>query len=227
MTQIIRVIDLETTGLPPDADVVEAACIDVLIDEKEADGFGWSTLVKPTRPISIEARAAHHISDEDAAQGYEWKGVKKTLSGKNLKLFCAHNANFEKEFFNPEGAKWIDTYKCALRLWPDAPKHTNQVLRYYLEGCDPGKAGMPPHRALPDCHVTVKVLINCLMLTDVEQLIQWSDEPPLLPRVPMGKHFGKPWGEVPTDYLEWASRQDFDEGVAFAVKMELQKRNAK
>src|SRR3972149_10195266 len=139
-------------------------------------------------------------------------------------VFCAHNADFEKSFFNPEGSRWIDTYKCALRLWPDAPKHTNQVLRYFLDGCDPGRLGMPPHRALPDCHVTALILIKCLELEDMEQLLAWSDAPPLLPRVPMGKHFGKPWSEVPTDYLEWATKQSFDAGVAHTVRVELKRR---
>jgi exodeoxyribonuclease X len=217
---MIRVIDFETTGLPPDADVVEAAYVNVI--DGRTDGTGWSSLVKPTRLISVEARAAHHLSDADVAGGISWAETIERLIYSTI--FCAHNADFEMAFFNPEGSRWIDTYKCALRLWPEAPKHTNQVLRYFLDGCDPGKVGMPPHRALPDCHVTARILIKCLGLVDIEQLIAWSAEPPLLPRVPMGKHFGKPWSEVPTDYLEWATRQDFDAGVAHTVRTELKRR---
>ena len=229
---MIRVLDLETTGLPPEADVVEAAFVDV-IDGCRIDGSGWSRLVRPTRPISVEARAANHLSDADVAAGMEWASAQGCLLsseigyGRPIDAFCAHNADFEKSFFNPEGSRWIDTYKCALRLWPDSPRHTNSVLRYFLEGCDPGELGMPPHRALPDCHVTARILIKALSLATVEQLIAWSDEPPLLPRVPMGKHFGKPWSEVPTDYLEWATRQDFDGGVAHTVRVELAKRKVK
>lgn len=215
-------IDLETTGLPPDADVVEAAFVDVVNMELSK---GWSALVRTTRPVSVEARAAHHITDAAIACGLEWDFVRQILGA--AECFCAHNADFEKAFFDPEGSQWIDTYKCALRLWPDAPRHTNQVLRYFIEGCDPGKAGMPPHRALPDCHVTARILIKCLGLAELEQLVTWSAEPPLLPRVPMGKHYGKPWSEVPTDYLEWATRQDFDAGVAHTVRVELKRRTAK
>lgn len=218
---MIRVIDFETTGLPPDADVVEAAYVDVL-DENCLDGPGWQQLVCTTRPVSVEARAAHHLSDAIIATGIPWETAKQLLTFSGY--YCAHNADFEKSFFNPEGSRWIDTYKCALRLWPSSPKHTNQVLRYFVEGCDPGDAGMPPHRALPDCHVTARVLIRCLGLAPIEQLVAWSAEPPLLPRVPMGKHFGKPWSEVPTDYLGWATRQDFDAGVAHTVRVEIAKR---
>jgi exodeoxyribonuclease X len=145
--------------------------------------------------------------------------------GKAIEAFCAHNADFEMAFFNPEGSSWIDTYKCALRLWPDAPRHTNSVLRYFLEGCDPGKLGMPPHRALPDCHVTALILIKCLSMAGVDQLVAWSLEPPLLPRVPMGVHRTKSWAEVPTDYLLWITRQaDFDPAIAHTTRVELKKR---
>jgi exodeoxyribonuclease X len=187
----------------------------------------WASLVRPNRPIEVTARAAHHISDEEVATyGISWVDAQLELDIIGS-TYCAHNADFEKSFFNPEGSRWIDTYKCALRLWPESPKHTNQVLRYFIEGCDPGEAGMPPHRALPDCHVTARILIRCLALASIEQLVTWSAEPPLLPRVPMGKHFGKPWSEVPTDYLEWATRQDFDGGVAHTVRVELAKRKGK
>jgi len=220
--RMIRVIDFETTGLPPEADVVEAAFVDVF-DGNRIDGAGWSEVVCSTRPVSVEARAAHHISDAEIAYGIPWVDAQLELAAIDT-VYCAHNADFEKAFFNPEGSHWIDTYKCALRLWPDAPKHTNQVLRYFLDGCDPGEAGMPPHRARPDCHVTARILIRALRVADVGTLKAWSAEPPLLPRVPMGKHFGKPWSEVPMDYLEWATRQDFDGGVAHTVKVELAKR---
>lgn len=202
---MIRVIDFETTGFPPDADVIEAAYVDVM-EGDTSQIHAFSVLVKSARPVSVEARAAHHIMDEEIAKGLEWKRVQEYLI-ENSPVFCAHNASFEKEFFNPPGSKWIDTYKCALRLWPDAPKHTNQVLRYYLEGCDPGQVGFPPHRALPDCHVTARILVKCLGMVPIAQLFVWSDEPPLLTKVPMGKHFGKLWSTVPTDYLEWCTKR--------------------
>jgi exodeoxyribonuclease X len=221
---MIRVIDFETTGLPPEADVVEAA----FVDARGLDGAvtaAWSSIVASSRAITPEARAAHHITDKEISAGIEWMhATAMIMSPYPENLYCAHNADFEKAFFNPEGSRWIDTYKCALRLFPEAPKHTNSVLRYFIPGCDPGPQGMPPHRALPDCYVTAAILARCLEGTRIDQLIAWSLEPPLLPRVPMGKHFGKSWSEVPTDYLEWATRQDFDAGVAHTVRVELAKR---
>ena len=221
---IFRVIDFETTNFPPDAQVIEAAYIDVT-----AIGFvikpGWSSLVKPSLPINIEARAVHHISDKDAAKGISWEEASSKLAD-GADFFVAHNADFEKVFFDWYGLQWIDTYKCALRLWPEAPRHSNQVLRYYLDRCDPGKAGMPPHRALPDCRVTALVLARCLALASIDQLEAWSAESPLLPRVPMGKHFKKTWAEVPTDYLMWVLRSGFEPAVMHTAGVEVARREA-
>jgi len=222
---MIRVIDLETTGLPPEADVVEAAFLDVdeiKLAPKASDFAGHAFLVKTLRPVTPEARAAHHLTDVEISHGSGWSEVHGILAEGSI--FCAHNADFEMAFFNPPSSRWIDTYKCALRLWPDAPRHTNQVLRYFLDGCDPGKFGMPPHRALPDCRVTARILLRCLEASSVEQLVAWSNEPPLLPRVPMGKHRTKLWADVPTDYLEWVLRSEFEPAVAHTARVELQRR---
>jgi len=223
---IFRVIDFETTGFPPDAQVIEAAYVDVTETGKILRP-GWSTLVKPSIKINVEARAAHHISDADAVKGVSWDDASRRLAGgKKIDVFVSHNTDFERVFFDWYGARWIDTHRCALRLWPEAPRHSNQVLRYFLEGCDPGKDGMPPHRALPDCHVTALVLTQCLYAASIVQLEAWSAEPPLLPRVPMGKHRLKPWTEVPTDYLLWVLRSEFESAVMHTARIEVNRRKA-
>lgn len=264
MTYRVRMVDFETTGLPVEgadgpggtgADVVEAAYVDALIKRRphdgerwfDVDGSGWSSLVRPTVDIEVTARAVHHISDAEAATGIEWAVAQTNLidgaavTDVPAAAYCAHNADFEKAFFNPEGARWIDTYKAALRLWPDAPGHSNQVLRYWLDNCDPGEKGMPPHRALPDCHVTALVLMQCIhragvlscgvsplpietMSYGIDVLLQWSDEPAVLPRVTFGKHRGERWSDVPLDYLHWIQGQDFDEAVMHTIKLEMKRR---
>lgn len=219
---IFRVLDFETTGLPPDAQVIEAAYVDVTGAGRVLRP-GWSALVKPTIPINVEARAVHHISDTDAAKGVSWEEASGRLE-RGADVFVSHNVDFERVFFDWCGARWIDTYRCALRLWPEAPRHSNQVLRYYLNGCDPGKVGMPPHRALPDCRVTALVLARCLVLADVAQLEVWTAEPPLLSRVPMGLHRTKRWSAVPTDYLLWVLRSKFEPAVRHTALVEVERR---
>jgi exodeoxyribonuclease X len=227
MTTRIRVIDFETTGLPPEADVVEAAYIDVVIGGQNTFHLdrSWRSFIYTSKSIKVEARAAHHIRDSDLIDGPLWKVVEPGLMHADM-LYAAHHIDFEKAFFNPNDSRWVCTYKCALRLWPNAPSHSNQVLRYFLNDCDPGNDGMPPHRALPDCRVTALILIQCLQVVnlDIVKLVQWSSEPALLPRVPMGKHREKLWSEVPTDYLEWVLRSEFDSAVMHTARVELKNR---
>ncbi len=216
----IRVIDFETTGLPPGASVCEAGFVD-LIGEPPLIRDTWTTLVIPTTDMALEALATHHIRHEDATQyGRSWSQTHYRLTEDEPDFFAAHNADFEKDFFNPSGSQWLDTYKIALRLWPDSPKHTNQVLRYYLS-VDVGVRADPPHRALPDAWVTAHILAEALKITTIPDLLAWSNEPPYLTKIGFGKHYGKKFSEVPHGYLQWMLGQDMDAGVMAAARREL------
>ncbi|WP_204326443.1 hypothetical protein, partial [Stenotrophomonas maltophilia] len=61
--------------------------------------------------------------------------------------------------------------------------------------------GLPAHRAFPDAYVTAHHLRDMLNAASVEQLIQWSKSPGLLPRVRFGPDRGKEWGEIDDDSL--------------------------
>lgn len=230
---LIRVIDFETTDIPPDASVCEAAYVDVLAEPPRLAGRpyknGWQTLVRTETPMSLTALATHHIPEDVVrTSGIPWNSAKATLMGIGTSdgvpdIFAAHNAEFEKAFFNPPDSKWIDTYKVALHLWPDSPSHGNQVLRYYLD-LEVGEGASPPHRALPDAWVTAHILIKALEHIDssVEKLVAWSSEPPYLLKMPFGKYAGQRFDEIPEDYLSWILRQkDIDEGVMAAAQREI------
>lgn len=211
----LRVIDFETTGIPEEG-VEHSVCEAAYVDANTEDGFfsAYSSLVTPTTEMSIEALAVHHINDFTGA--ISWERAQEELID-NDAIYVAHNADFEKQFFNPEGSQWIDTWKCALKLYPDAPRHTNQVLKYFLEIRD-DILDHPPHRALPDCYVTVKILKAMLEKVSVEDMIRVSDEPPYLTKIDFGKHRGEKFADLPPSYLDWLSKQDMDEGVLEAVK---------
>lgn len=219
---ILRVIDFETTGVDDPCSVVEAAYYDY-DPERRVPAGGWSSLVVPQHPIDVRARAVHHISYEEASDiGISWDcAVRKLEDCDDDVIYVAHNADFERRFFNPEGSKWICTYKCALRAWPDAPGHGNQVLRYWL-GLDIGDEAMPPHRAMPDCIVTSAILYRLLSGAEsANHLMRWTEQPPYLTKIGFGKHRGELFSDLPTDYLRWIIRQDMDEGVLAAANREL------
>lgn len=228
MSVLVRVIDFETTGTPPEADVIEAGAVDVAVrgDGTAVTQDEYESLVLTDRPIEPEARAAHHLSDEEVrANGRPWPVVRAELLRGPVAYLAAHNADFERGFLPDVDVPFIDTYKCAIRAWPELPSHSNQALRYRLRDCDPGAPGMPPHRALPDCRVTALVLRRLLLEAPLSTLYEWSRLPRYLPKVPFGKHRGSAWPDVPRDYLTWVLRQDFEPDVMHAVREELHRRN--
>lgn len=221
----IRVVDLETTGTEPTDRVVEIAACDLVDGDMRGP---WATLINPGIPIPPALSAIHHIIDEDVAGKPGWpEGATDLLIGApRAEAFAAHNAKFERQWITDEligGVPWVCTYRCALRVWPDAPGHNNQTLRYWLkpDGLSRSEAAIA-HRAGPDAYVTAFTLRELLKRATVEQLIAWSAVPALLPRVTFGKHRGAAWTDVPRDYLEWMCRQnDMSEDAKFTAQYHL------
>jgi exodeoxyribonuclease X len=172
--------------------------------------------------MDIKAQAVHHISyDEAMENGKKWEFVEIYMEDHRADetlIYVAHNAEFEQKFFQgAEGAKWICTYKVALKLFQDAPGHSNQVLKYYLGIADKPEHP-PPHRALPDCKVTAEILFEMAKTLKFNDMIRISKEPPYLTKIGFGKHRGERFDALPHDYLEWLAKQDdMDEGVKAAV----------
>ena len=234
-TARLRVIDLETTGDSfRNGGVVEVGWQDLA---PEADGH-WalqggpeSRLVQPGCPISAVTSAVHHIVDEDVAGAPAWTELAPAvLQGAGLVALAAHRAAFEKRWCLPPltgRARWICTYKCALRLWPDAPSHSNQGLRYWRRPLGLQRAaGLPAHRAGPDAYVTAHHLRDMLSLASVGQLLAWSEQPALLVRVPNGALRGRRWDELDDGQLdrvlsgEWGQNQD----MLFTARQERARR---
>jgi len=204
--QIIRVVDLETTGANPSSDgVCEVGWQDVALGDDgrwELYGDGGARLVNPGRPIPPITQAVHHILDEQVAE-------------------------FEMKFCTPAqsaGKEWICTWKCALRLWPESPSFSNQVLRYWRKPAGiEHERGLPAHRAFPDAYVTAFHLRDMLNAVGVQQLIAWSNEPGLLPRVRYGPDRGKDWQEIGADSLNgFLTDRDID--IRFTAETELARR---
>ena len=233
-TERIRVIDLETTGSnPPAHSVCEIGWQDVV---RQEDGR-WSLdpavhgdrLVDPGRSIPPVTMAVHHIMDEDVKDAPFWPEIAPSIlrPEQGVVALAAHRASFEQRFCTPRlsgGAQWICTWKCALRLWPDSPGFSNQVLRYWRmpEGLDRAR-GLPVHRAFPDAYVTAHHLRDQLNEAGLEQLLAWSSEPGLLPRVPYGLDRGRYWRELDDDQLQ-RYLKDRNEDVRFSARKEMENR---
>jgi exodeoxyribonuclease X len=230
----VRVIDLETAGNGAH-DVCEIGWQDVILG---ADGV-WSVndergalYVNPGRPILPDTMAIHHILDAHVADASFWTETAPRVlrpPGRTDAL-AAHRAAFEQRYCRPRltgGIPWICTWKCALRIWPDLPRFSNQMLRY--ERMPQGlvhEIGLPAHRAMPDAYVTAHHLRDLLNAASLEQLLAWSAEPGLLPRVPAGPDRGKSWDRLGTETLiEFLRDRDID--IRFSAQTELTRRSDK
>lgn len=232
----LRVIDLETTGMAPPAEVIEIGIVDVEVTSSGvAISKPWARLFRPAGPIPCETMAVHHITQSQIPAGTPFGTVEQLRSAvwqsPTPDVFVAHNCEFERKFLNHEvtdNAPWICTYKVALHAWPDAPRHSNQVLRYWRGlDLDPALA-MPPHRAAPDAYVSAHLLADLLSGADARQMIAWTGQPRPMPVIGFGKHKGMSWSEIPSDYLEWMVGQvDMDSDVLWHARGELDRRRTK
>lgn len=226
----IRVLDIETTGIDPKADqIIEVGAFDLVLPGLIRPVGGC--LVLPSIPIPPEASAVHHITGADFDE--ETPRLRDVAdfywSQEPGMAFAAHNADFEASFSPFPDIPWICTYKCALILWPDAPGHGNQTLRYWLgldreSDFDPEKA-MPPHRAAPDAYVTSRILRRLLAERTAEELLSYSRWPALLTKMNFGKHKGTLFRDARSDYLEWIrDKSELDANTKFTARYWLNKR---
>jgi exodeoxyribonuclease X len=219
------VVDTETTGIDESARVVELASAHL------ATGKFYTTLVDPQCPIPPEAMAVHHITDQEVVgQPLLAAAIDLCqLTPTHVDVLVAHNASFDSRMLSNLPQPWICTYKCALRLWPDASSHSLQVLRYIhkLTPLFPQDAGLTPHRALYDVICTVQLLALIQSQLSMEEMIAISAAPALLPRIRFGKHRGMAFSDVPTSYLTWLRNQDGnDEDLSHTVSYHLKLRAA-
>ena len=219
-----RCCDVETTGFfDKKEDATPSGMMEIAwCDLKEGVvSRPTSHLVDCGIPVTIEARAVHHISDEMVLGEMRPDEACRILAEGDHRYLVAHNTDHESHYVGPGVVRvdgedverqWLCTYKIALRLWPDAPGHKLQELRYFLkldeaDGFE-SKLALPSHRAGPDayvgCHLLRKVLAEAVVQNiDHDRMVKWSKGPALLYMCFLKKHKGTPWSQVPKDYLSW------------------------
>lgn len=201
------VIDTETTGVEDTDKIVEVA--GVRVSDDSILGF-CDEVCYPGIPIPAVASSIHHLTDKHVFGKQTFDEVKSRYRSD---VYIAHNAAFDMKMTGLVG-KWICTLKCARSVWPDAPSHGNQVLRYWLNLEIPEFAkSVMPHRALHDAGVTAALFFELRKRLDIPEMLDISSKPSLLSTCHFGKHRGTKWSDVPHDYMLWCLKQDMDEDV--------------
>ena len=230
------VIDTETSDLDPakGAELLEVAWVEVTQETGVwKPSFHTCMRVCYDGPISPHARATHHIDPKKLTLQYGAHPKENVIQFLLSRLepntiMVAHVADFDSKFLPLISGPWICTYKTSKHVWPNAPGHGNQVLRYWLgvdifEICSDIK-NLHPHQALYDVATTTGILLKMLEHRTPEQLIQLTRTPIKLQKIQFGKHKGTPFDQIPLDYLAWLRRQsELDDDLKHTLDMYLNK----
>jgi exodeoxyribonuclease X len=256
----INTIDFETTG----KEAAEAFAIEAALASPDDGAYGFETFIAlpPGEMIPPETSAVHHIIDEDLEGAPDWDTVVDSLWGAvslggeltpNQVVMVAHNAEYEQAVLAGtifDQAVWVCTFKCALVIWPQAPTHSNEGLRYWLRMGSGRKYKQSSHSALHDCKVTAGIFNQLygqfharlaqegripseyeavttpeVQWAIIEEMARVSREIAVLPTCPIGKERGKKWSEIDSGFLSWCLKQaDMREDVKHAARQELDRR---
>lgn len=235
-------LDTETTGIDPEVDkIVEIAIVRYRAGVREE----FHTLVDPQMHIPATASAVHHITDATIAEA-KARGEAPTIdeiADKVIEMLdgahvYSHNAKFDEPFVDGElgvpvdPKSWTCTVRLSRHLFPEAPAHGNQVLRYWLK-TSPKSAGLGPHRGIDDVYTSEENTYHLWVaaakrgLTTQAQLLDLSNEPLITTTMTFGKHAGKDFKDIPSHYFEWClgpeGKKDMDEDMRLSMELELQR----
>ena len=130
--------DTETTGNQDKDRIIQVGAL--IIHSKEQIDV-YDELCSSKVPIEIEAMEVHNITPDVIADKPPFGDTLfyKQLNTLNQKenYLIAHNIDFDLGMLKKEGFSnnytLIDTFRCAMHLYPDMPYHRLQYLRYALE----------------------------------------------------------------------------------------------
>lgn len=222
-------VDLETTGLDAEKDaIIEMAAMRFTFD-KEIERF--ETLIDPGVPIPEESSKIHHIFDNMVVGKPKIQDVlpqilqfigKIPVVGHGIGTdfaFLIKNCERHSIPATLREHTTIDTLRMA-RLYGESPTNSLEMLRKHFNILPEGA-----HRAMSDVIVNVEVFkyLSASFKT-TEDLLERLKKPIPLRAMPLGKHKGRPFSEIPVEYLQWALKKDFDQDLVFSIKTELKKR---
>ena len=222
-------LDCESTGLDPENDrMIEVAAV-IFTFDNIIDTF--ETLINPERPIPRESQEIHNISEQMVHNKPKFAEILPSL----LKfidnhIIVGHGIGFDISLIanevrrtnkccSIENSTFIDTLRLA-RLYGDSPLNSLDKLRQHFNLQYEGA-----HRAMNDVIVNIEVFKKLsTSFKTTEQLLQRLTRPIAIKTMPLGKHKGRKFEDVPAEYLQWAARKNFDQDLLFSIRSELKRR---
>lgn len=223
-------LDCETTGLDIDKDrIIEIAVVKFQLSENLASK---EFLIDPECAIPVESIAIHHIT-QDMISGKPKIGevLSEILDLIGRHIIVGHGIGFDIDMVDIAAKRIdipckikenlsIDTLRLA-RLYGESPTNSLAQLRQHFN-----VGAEIAHRAMSDVLVNIEVFKHLVKpYPTTEKIFEILSRPILLKEMPLGKHKGRPFKEIPYEYLRWAANKDFDRDLMYSIKTELKKRS--
>ncbi len=226
---VFACIDCESTGLEPATDRIIEIAVALFTFDGIIDFF--ESLIFPNCDIPQKSQEIHKISKEML----EGKPTIDQILPQILKMIqghvlVGHGIGFDIALINAEAKRhqipskieeqpFLDTLRMA-RLYGESPSNSLQQLRQHFN-IQPEEA----HRAMSDVAINIEVFKHLAKpYTKTEEVFTVLKKPIRLKAMPLGKHKGRKFDEIPLEYLIWAARKDFDQDLLFSIRSELKAR---
>lgn len=227
--EIFVCIDCESTGLNPQEDrIIEIAATRFTFDKILQS---YESLINPGCSIPQTSQEIHKISIEMVADKPKIKealpDLLKIIEGH---IIVGHAVGFDIALIAAEAkrnqiptkieqAQFIDTLRLA-RLYGESPVNSLDKLRHHFN-IEPQGA----HRAMSDVMVNIEVFKQLAKpYKQTEEILKILQKPIKLKKMPLGKHKGRKFEEIPLQYLLWAEKKDFDQDLLYSIRSELKNR---
>lgn len=191
----------------------------------------FESLIDPQCPIPEDSIKIHHITNEMIQGKPLIQDVLPTLLhligehiivGHGVASDIALLINAAKRsslVCKLEKNPFIDTLRMA-RLYGESPRNSLETLRAHfnipLEGA---------HRAMNDVLVNMEVFRRLAKRYEtLEQLNNVLAKPILLKTMPLGKHKGRLFRDIPDHDLRYLSNKNFDQDLQYSIRTELKRR---
>lgn len=222
-------IDCETTGLDVQQDrVIEVAVMCFDAGQVYAQ---MESLINPECEIPETSIAIHHITpDMVAGKPTIIQVLPDILEMIGQHIIVGHGVHFDIDILAIAAERhgipcklrhnsYLDTLRMA-RLYGESPINSLEHLRMHFNIPQEGA-----HRAMSDVIVNREVFKRLAKrYKTTEQLFDALARPILMSNMPFGKHKGRPFKEIPLQYLQWMSNKDFDQDLLFSIRSELKRR---
>ncbi|GAA5110489.1 3'-5' exonuclease [Haloechinothrix salitolerans] len=160
-TQRYLVVDVEGNGARP-PDLVELAVVSIT-SGRIGDPTSW--LVRPTSPITWQARKVHGITNDQVAALPTFDAVRDAVTSyiADEVVLVGHNVRVDLDVLRRKLPGWqphavLDTLRLARTLLPHLSSHKLGVLVEHLDLATDLPEELQPHRATYDALVTARLL---------------------------------------------------------------------